>query len=811
MNSASTSVSVREPGKKAKQGPVDLEELVGNTAQQRNWRGIIIALLVIVVVCALIVTAVIIATPNENKKDYGEKFTFDDFMSPDYQYRRFYEHWLPDSNQFLYRDSNSEIRIFNCSGNSSRLIMDNTTYIQLNVDSFELSADGKFLLLYKKDRSLGGFRHSSVGEYSIYDLNTQDNPAVITGLKGDKFQYAGWSPTGHSLILVQENDVYYKKDMDSDIKTITQDGIPGLKYNGVPDWVYEEEVLGTDNAIWWSTESSYILYASFDDSPVPTFYYSEYGELSNAYTTQIKIAYPKAGYPNPFFNLTIVNMEDMSTYLIQPPPEFANLDGGYYFYRVAWRNDQEVLVTWLNRKQNKAILTLCKASTGTCKKSTEVTSETGWLDVLHAPLFSKDGSRYFFIAPQKSANGGFFRHVAMVEIRSEDKQDKLSFVTEGDWEVTKIKAFDESTDTLFFTSPELDPRKMHFFSVQIPDKRETCLTCGYHKDCQYNDVSLSATTEYYVLKCLGPGVPKYSLHTIDGTETYRLENNTKFAELLSYKALPWVKWFQIELDNGQKAWGRLLLPPVLKEEEILKYPLLLEQYGGPGSQMVTEQFTLGWRSYLTSYHDIIHATVDVRGSAGRGEDFKQAIYRHLGTHEVDDTIKAGEFFSELHYVDEVKMAIFGWSYGGYVSSSVMGRKNDIFQCGIAVAPVTDWIYYDSIYTERYMGKPTGEDNLEGYQHANVSKYAENFRGNKFLLIHGSGDDNVHFQNSAQLVKALEKADVHFRFEMYTDKAHRIAGLERHLYESMDDFLIECFHGVSGHFGDYSLMQNEEEE
>ncbi|GFS11118.1 inactive dipeptidyl peptidase 10-like [Elysia marginata] len=687
--------------------------------------------------------------------------------------------------------------------------MDNTTFIQLNTNRFELSADGQYLLLYKRDWSLGGFRHSSVGEYSIYDVKTQDNPSVIQGIKGDKFQYAGWSPTGHELILVQENDVYYKPDINADIKTITDDGIKGLKYNGVPDWVYEEEVLASNNAIWWSTGSSYILYATFDDSPVPTFHYTEYGKLAEPYTSQIKIAYPKAGYPNPYFNLTVVNMADLSKHILEPPQEFGP-QGDFYFYKVAWRNDQEVLVTWLNRKQNKAILTLCTASTGSCKKSTEVASEKGWLDVLHSPVFSKDGSRYFFIAPQKSADGGTFRHVAMVEIRAGEKPDKMSFVTEGSWEVTKIQAYDEESKTLYFTSPHEDPRRSHFFSVKIPNKKETCLTCDYHKDCQYNDVSMATTTEFYVLQCLGPGVPKYSLHTVDGTETYRLENNTKFAELLSYKALPQVKYHQIKLDNGQIAWGKLLLPPALKESEILKYPLLLEQYGGPGSQMVTEQFSLGWRTYLASSRDTIHATVDVRGSGGRGEDFKQAIYRHLGTHEVDDTIKAGEYFSEKHYVDEGKMAIFGWSYGGYLSSSVLGRKKDVFQCGIAVAPVTDWIYYDSIYTERYMGKPTAEDNLEAYQYANVSKYAENFKENKFLLIHGSGDDNVHFQNSAQLVKALEKANVHFRFELYTDKEHRIAGLERHLYESIDDFLFECYHGVSGHFGDSTLLEKEEE-
>ncbi|GFN99846.1 inactive dipeptidyl peptidase 10-like [Plakobranchus ocellatus] len=660
-----------------------------------------------------------------------------------------------------------------------------------------------------------GFRHSSVGDYSVYNLQTQDNPEKIKGLNGNtKFQYAGWSPTGHALVLVQGNDVFYKSDIQADPVQITSDGLANVKYNGVPDWVYEEEILGSNNAVWWSTESSYLLYASFDDSPVPTYFYTEYGHLGEAYTNQVKIAYPKAGYPNPYFNLTIVdlrNLESMKKTVLQPPSEFAD-QGDFYFYKVVWRNDEEVLVTWLNRTQNKAILTLCEASTGFCKMSIEVKSELGWLDVIHSPVFSKDGSRYFLIAPQKLESEDYFRHVAMVEIKESNKKDKMSFITEGEWEVTKIQGYDDETQTLYFTSPEKDPRHMHFFSVKADGKTKTsnCLTCDYNKNCKYNDVSLAPTVDYYVLECLGPGVPKYSLLTIDGTEIHRLENNTQIAEKISQKAMPWTKYVQIELDNGKLAWSKLLMPPALKTEEILTYPLLLSVYGGPGSQEVTEKFSIDWKTYLTSSRDTIYASVDVRGTGGRGEKFKQAIYRQLGTHEVDDTITAGRYYRDLHYVDENKMGIFGWSYGGYLSASVLGRGTDVFPCGIAVAPVTDWIYYDTVYTERYMGMPTSDDNLEAYQYGNVSKYAKNFKKSSFLLVHGTGDDNVHFQQSAQLVKALEKADVHFRFLMYTDKAHGILGLRRHLFENLEDFLYECYHGVSENFGDPSLLETEEE-
>ncbi|XP_035828294.1 dipeptidyl peptidase 4 [Aplysia californica] len=774
-------------------------ELVGNTAQQRNWRGIAIALLVILIVCALIVTAVVIATPKEDTESLGEKFTFEDYLSSHYTPGEVHVQWIPGGNEFLFKSKNGEIRIFNCSSNSSRVIMDNSTYNHLEPKDYTLSPDGEYLLLKTKVKKI--FRHSTTAEYSVYHIRTKD-VTKIPGVTAEdpSYHYVAWTPTGRALVLIFENNIYYKADLKATPIQLTDTGIPGLYYNGVPDWVYEEEVFSTDHALWFSHGGSYLLYAFFNDSTVPTFYFPWYGDLDNSYTGEYKIAYPKAGYPNPVFTLYLMRMSDQSKIAISPPDELATND--YLFTNVAWRNDDEVLITWMNRVQNHAVVTLCRSSDAQCKVSLEVKSESGWLELFTPPLVAADGSKYFWILPQREGEDGFYKHVAMIEFREWNQMDRKSFLTDGKWVVSTLVNYNEEKDMLYYLTPHIDPRQMHLYSVEVSIKQTRCLTCDYSKDCLYNEVSMSSTTDFYILKCLGPGVPKYSLMNIDGTEIERMENNTAVAARLAKKALPWIKYEQIELDTGEKMWAKMYMPPVLKTEETLKYPLLLHVYGGPNSQMVTEKYSVAWETYLTSSRDTIVAMVDGRGSGGRGDKFLHAIYRKLGSFEVDDSITAAKYFETLHYVDEKAMAIWGWSYGGYVTASALGRKEHPFKCGISVAPVTDWIYYDTIYTERYMGLPTTDDNIAAYKFANVSMYAENFKKSSFMLVHGTADDNVHFQQSAQLMKALTEADVYFRFLMYPDKNHMLVGgnTQKHLYAQMEDFLIECFDGASELFG-----------
>ncbi|XP_059144564.1 dipeptidyl peptidase 4-like isoform X2 [Physella acuta] len=776
-------------------------ELVGNTAQQRNWRGIAIALLVILVVCALIVTAVIIATP-KRVENFGEKFTFDDYINFELRPASFSAEWIAGENQFVYLTVDKSLRIFNCSHNDSFEIMDNNTYKSTELKDYYLSSHGDYLLLKLNTKQI--FRHSAVSDYSVYNVHTRSTVKLFAGripVSGmttaePRIQYASWSPTGHALVLVEDNNIYYKQNVTAEPVRITDSGIKNLIYNGVPDWVYEEEILATDNAIWWSPLSSYLLYATFNDTQVHKFHYTIYGDMMETYTTEEKIAYPKAGEKNPEFTLKIIDLKKLKTVQLAPPKELNGSD--HYFTRVQWLNDQQVLITWLDRAQRYAIFTICKAVDGTCRTSREEKAQSGWLDVLEKVLVGRNGSRYFTILPRKEDNAEFYKHAAMIEVKPNEQTDQVTFLTHGMWEVTKLISYDDKSDTLYFLSPELDPRRLHLFSVAVTGGKgiAQCLTCELSENCQYNEVSMSDSSEFYILSCLGPGIPIYLLMSINGTEVRNMENNTEFGEIISKKAMPVIKYDQITI-NDEKLWGKLWLPPHLKEEEIITYPLVLNVYGGPGTQEVKEKYTIDWMTYLVSSRDFIYAKVDAPGTSGRGDKFLHTIYRNLGTREVDDSIKAAEYFGTHHYIDQTNMAIWGWSYGGFVAASALTRDQSVFKCGISVAPVTDWKYYDSIYTERYMGLP--KDNTVGYTNANISNKVDNFKKSNFMLVHGTADDNVHFQHSVQLIKALTEADVYFRFQLYGDKHHGLLGgnTRRHLFTSMEDFLCDCFHDKLG--------------
>ncbi|KAK2178658.1 hypothetical protein NP493_536g01001 [Ridgeia piscesae] len=322
------------------------------------------------------------------------------------------------------------------------------------------------------------------------------------------------------------------------------------------------------------------------------------------------------------------------------------------------------------------------------------------------------------------------------------------------------------------------------------------MTCDLGEDCQYVSVSFGYNCEFYILHCLGPGVPYSILRSTRTDLNMVLEDNADLKEHLEQKAISKPEYSLVDTHDGAKVWVRVFLPPTLNKEHIVIYPLLVHVYGGPGSQQVTFRFRLGWDAYLSSSQKIIIVQVDGRGSGARGQKYLHSIYKQLGTLEVQDQITAVRNLTNTYpFIDKERCAIWGWSYGGFVTSHVMGDPSKVITCGIAVAPVTDWRYYDSAYSEKYMG--LAADNFRGYDNANVSRKAANIRGKNLMLIHGTADDNVHFQHTAQFIRALMEADVDFRVHVYTDKKHSIAGgnTRKHLYRTMTRYLQRhCWNG-----------------
>ncbi|XP_052248181.1 dipeptidyl peptidase 4-like isoform X2 [Dreissena polymorpha] len=781
-------------------------ELVGHTVQKRNWKGIVIALVVIIIVCALIITTVILLTPRKSDEPPKPKFTFEDFIKKKFAPKSFSFKWVTDSDAIYYRNDDGAVIRYNCSTNSSAAIMGNSTFKELDTSTYMISPDENYVLLAYDVQAI--YRHSTRAKYKVVNLHNR-NESSLQGPNGTEFQYVSWSPTYDGLVFVQNNDVYYRRSMnlqDVDAFRVTDTGVMDQIFNGVPDWVYEEEILSEDHALWWSPTGSYFLFASFNDTLVRNYHLTYYGSMTDQYVTDKKLLYPKAGTTNPVFSLHVFHTHSNKTINIEPPEDLKNID--HYFTTVTWADSERVLITWMNRFQNMTLYTICHAQNGSCYENYRYLAPSGWCETPSAIVFKEDGSGYFTVLPLREGEAGYFRHVALVDagnsvnIKS-DNLGKRTFITSGQYDVIEIEKYDPKTALIYYLAYRAgDPTSRHVYKTSTREGdvnflKPTCVSCTDPDTCDWVSASFSTKPdgEFYMLTCLGPSVPTYTMRSTATQSVISFEDNKEAADKLTTLALPRTKFLRIPLDNTNSMWAKLLLPEPLKEDEVIQYNMLTSVYGGPDSQKVSKAFSLGWEDYLASSHNIVIGYADPRGSSGRGDAWRHANYRHLGTTEVDDSIVAGRYFNSLKYIGD-RTAIWGWSYGGYLTASVLGRGSEVFDCGMSVAPVTAWTYYDTVYTERYMGLP--DENSEAYNYANVSRYAENFKKSTFMLVHGTGDDNVHFQNSAHLARALTEANVYFRSQFYIDQQHSINGgnSRTHLYNTLEDFLLNCFDGRS---------------
>ncbi|XP_076088367.1 dipeptidyl peptidase 4-like isoform X6 [Mytilus galloprovincialis] len=792
---------------------LQFEELVGHTQDQRNWRGIAIALLVILIVCALIVTAIILVTPDtesSKEEDNREKLSLENYLNQSFHPKELYVTWVDGDEAFVYRNDDGAVVEYNCTSNETVTLILSTVFKTLDTGVYKLSPDRKYAIL-----TTGApehiYRHSTLSKYSLYNVST-GTYVPLEGYKNeDVLQYIGWAPKGPAVVFVQHNNIYYKNIITKETKQVTSDGITEEIFNGIPDWVYEEEILMSDSAIWWSQEATHILYAQFNDTGVKKYMYPYYGDPTNEYGEMKRIAYPKPGATNPTFKLKVHNLVTGKTFDVQAPKEFLNVD--HYFTTVSWRDDTYFLVTWVNRAQNRTLFTVCTAVNGQCSLNFEEEVKGGWIEMDTPPLFTANGKDYLTLMPNKDGKAGYFKHVAMVELPVSNIGKQLSrnigirrFLTHGQYEVTDIVGINDELREVYFIATPGDARKRHLYSISTDSPSSSftptvkCLSCDIDEKCQYVTASFSHTGKYYILGCLGPDIPYFILKSTMSDISIMLEDNQVLRKKYDKVAFPKIKFIDIETEDGEKIHAKMLIPPVWNKDEIITYPLLMSVYGGPGSQLVTEKFEIKWASYLASTKNIIVAYVDARGTGARGDRFLHRMYKNLGSIEVQDTITAAQYFDSLSYVESSKLSIWGWSYGGYLTANVLGRQpKELFECGISVAPVTDWLYYDSVYTERYMNTP--RENPNGYSTSSVLQYARNFKDVMFMLVHGTGDDNVHFQNSAQLMKALQEEDVYFTQQFYTDQQHGLNGghTKEHLYKSMGDFLDECYHGTSAKY------------
>ncbi|CAB3385449.1 Hypothetical predicted protein [Cloeon dipterum] len=843
----------------SEEGNFDDEELVSSNANQRNWRGILIALLVIVFVLALIVTSVVLLTPpDEGPRVKGHRFKLADVLGHEFLPLRFNGTWV-SPHELVYLDHHGGISLLNVLNASSKVLMNNQTFRRLNSAKFTLSPDHRYILLAHNVQKL--FRHSYLAQYTVFDISTTELFPLTPTPEDPTHPYllhAAWTPKqGHALVIVYEYDIYYRPGPRGNlVYRVTSDAVPGVISNGVPDWVYEEEVLDSNLALWFAEDGLLISYATFNDSRVEELKFPWFGSLDEGklYPDIRSLRYPKPDTPNPTVTLWVADLADPKNIRkrdLKPPSALD--DEEFYFTSVTWVSLTELSVVWMNRAQNFSLVSVCKSPLWMCQEVHRVTIESrGWVPESRGPpLFSKDSASFVTLTPIRDGSAGRFMHVTLVDTA---KSGTFS-LTHGRFDVASIEAWDHVENKIYFlAAPEGRPGQQHLWRFTLSGNVASspqCLTCPYPdvttdgeasymedsdedvdpedalsttttttaaprkskkgkppppphpstlvwRPCLYHTAVFSPNKDYVVVECLGPGVPFTRMYTTrespDGLRLIAtLQNNTKLQERAAGMALPQVKTFPVQISGGYHARVRLHLPPGLREDEITQYPLVVHIYGGPGSQLVTERWRLDWNTYLASKRDYIVAQIDGRGSGGQGEKLLHEVYHRLGTVEVKDQLEVTEYLRDtFHFIDKRRVAVWGWSYGGFVAAMALGRDQDIFQCGISVAPVTNWKLYDSVYAERYMGSPNVTANYKGYDEADVTKRAEFFRDKMFYLIHGTADDNVHFQQSMMLAKALTFKGVLFRQQVYPDESHNLNGVKRHLYRSMANFLDDCF-------------------
>ena len=631
---------------------------------------------------------------------------------------------------------------------------------EANIEEYKFSDNEQKLLLFTHSEHI--YRHSA--SYHVYVLNIASGDLAL--VDNDKVLHATFSPDGKKVAYVKKNNLFYKDLVSDKVVQVTTDGVKNKIINGNCDWVYEEEFSFT-KAFEWSKDGNYLAYYRFDESLVPEYTLTKYTGL---YPEQYTYKYPKAGELNSEVQIKIFNLQKGAAVT-------ANIgDADQYIPRIKWTTDPGKLCIYrLNRLQNNLELLLTNAADGS--NTTIYTDNNKWyININDEITFLPDGHS-MIIRNEKAG----YSHLYNWDWQNQ----KLKDLTEGLFDVDALVGVDVENQLVYYTAAENSPLERQLYVVSLSGKKDKCLTPekGTHS------ITACEGFDYFVDKYSQVNkVPVYYLRKANGRIVRTLEDNKALEDKMKEYAMGDIRLMKIKgVDEMLNAW--MITPPGFDSTK--KYPVLMYQYSGPGSQEVADRFPLGnyfWHQMLAQKGYIV-VCADGTGTGFRGEEFRKKTYLQLGKMESDDQIAVAKELGKLAYVDKGRIGIWGWSYGGFMSSTCLFKGNDVFKSAIAVAPVTNWRYYDNIYTERYMRTP--QENPDGYDSNAPERMADKLKGN-FLLIHGTGDDNVHFQNSVMLTNALINADKDFESEYYPDKAHGISGgnTRHQLYKRMTDFILK---------------------
>ncbi|MCD7916835.1 MAG: S9 family peptidase [Tannerellaceae bacterium] len=634
-------------------------------------------------------------------------------------------------------------------------------------DTFEgytINSTGHRILVWRDTERI--YRHSF--RSVIYDYDVRRNYLhLLTEEEGaGKQMIPTFSPDGRMCAYVRDNNIWIRKfDYDTEVQ-VTKDGEVNKILNGITDWVYEEGFAVT-NLMAWSPDSEYLAYVRSDESEVPEFSMQLYGD--GLYPGYDHFKYPKAGQKNSTVTLHSYSVATKDIKELKIP-----VNEEIYIPRITFtQNPDQLAVMTLNRHQNTFSMYYANPKSAIfrliLREENQKYIDPEWLNSIH---FTKKGFTY--VSEQDGyAHIYFYSPTGVMERQ----------ITKGNWDVTRLYGIDEATQTVYYESAEESPLRRAVYRVDAKGNKTKLSTQEGTNTARFSD-----NFAYFINTNSSLSTP--AVITVNETRSRKvlrtLQDNAALNEQLTQYSFPKKEFLTVQTASGYELNAWMLKP--LHFDESGKYPVLMIQYSGPNSQQVLDRYTFDWEYYLASIGFIV-VSVDGRGTGARGEAFRKCTYLRMGELESRDQVEAAQALGKLPYVDEKNMAIWGWSFGGYNTLMAMSTGNRTFKAGISVAPPTDWKYYDTVYTERYMRTPN--ENFEGYATTSPIRLANDLQG-KLLLVHGTADDNVHFHQTMEYAEALVQAGKQFEMQIYKDRNHGIAGgnTRYHLYTRKVNFLLD---------------------